>query len=115
MLDAGDVEDESETVDEPVEAVEPVDPTDSGDTPPASDWAPGRGTALVSIGGLGLALAIAYFPLLFDRFASYDDEGFYLVSVKRFIDFGDLYGHTRSAYGPFYYSVMGLLYKLTGM
>jgi hypothetical protein len=102
------------------EAVEDSEPVDLSDGPPSSDlaspdWAPGRGTAAFSIGSLALVLAVAYFPLVFDRFPFYDDEGFYLVSVKRFIDYGDLYGHTRSAYGPFYYSVMGLVYKLTGM
>lgn len=71
--------------------------------------------AALWLGAVGVVLAIAYFPLVFNKFATYDDEGFYLTSIQRFLDRGSLYSHTRSAYGPFYYTVMGLFFKITGM
>jgi hypothetical protein len=38
----------------------------------------------------------------------------FLVSLKQFLDHGSLYRHTWSGYGPFYYSFVGLIYRLTG-
>ena len=103
-----------------------LDPADEVDAPAASAadddaGAPDEaaGDAPGGLGGLAIAafgafLAVAYFPLLFDKVARYDDEGFYLTSIRQFVSHGSLYGHTRSAYGPFYYSFMGALFRLTG-
>ncbi|MDP9333525.1 MAG: hypothetical protein M3Q30_09485 [Actinomycetota bacterium] len=38
----------------------------------------------------------------------------FLVSLRQFLDHGSLYRHTWSGYGPFYYSFVGLIYRLTG-
>jgi len=66
-------------------------------------------------GGMGLFLAVAFFPQLFNRVPTYDDEGFFLVTVRQFLHHGSLYVHTLgTSYGPFYWSFIGLIYRLTG-
>jgi hypothetical protein len=65
-------------------------------------------------GGMGLFLAVAFFPKLFNRVATYDDEGYFLVTVRQFLHHGSLYVHTLgTSYGPFYWSFIGLIYRLT--
>jgi len=44
----------------------------------------------------------------------YDDEGALLVTLRRFLHHGSLYDHTHGGYGPFYYSVTGGIFRLTG-
>jgi hypothetical protein len=71
--------------------------------------------AALPISVLAVLLAVAFFPLLFDHVAVYDDEGFWLVTIRQFIHHGSLYVHTLgSSYGPFYFSFTGLLYRITG-
>jgi len=66
-------------------------------------------------GGLGLVLAVAFFPEFFNQVTTYDDEGYFLVTVRQFLQHGSLYVHTSGAsYGPFYWSFIGLIYRLTG-
>lgn len=67
-----------------------------------------------SISLLGIGLAIGFSPMMFDQFTTYDDEGFFLAILRRFVDHGHLYVDTKTAYGPFYFSFMGALYRLTG-
>jgi hypothetical protein len=65
-------------------------------------------------GGMGLFLAVAFFPQLFNTVATFDDEGFFLVTVRQFLHHGSLYVHTLgTSYGPFYWSFIGLIYRLT--
>ena len=73
-----------------------------------------RRMALV-FGATGIALAVGFFPLLYNRTTVYDDEGFWLVTIRQFLHHGSLYNHTLgNSYGPFYYSFTGLLYRVTG-
>jgi hypothetical protein len=63
---------------------------------------------------VGLFLAVAFFPQLFNSVATYDDEGYFLVTVRQFLHHGSLYVHTLgTSYGPFYWSFIGLIYRLT--
>jgi hypothetical protein len=79
-------------------------------------------TAGVVICATGAVLSVALFPTFFRSWGSgfgaisagNDDEGMFLVSLRQFLDHGSLYRHTWSGYGPFYYSFVGLLYRLTG-
>ena len=103
------VERAADDIDDLEEGADGEDAAPRGTTPGLTS-----GLAAFCIGGLGVVLAIAYFPLLFNKFARYDDEGFFLTSIQAFLKHGSLYAHTRSAYGPFYYSVIGLVYRLTG-
>jgi hypothetical protein len=66
------------------------------------------------IAAIGLLLAAAYFPLMFYSWASYDDEGVFVVSLRELINHhGSLYTTIWSdKYGPFYYFVMSTVFRL---
>jgi hypothetical protein len=66
--------------------------------------------AVVSIG----AFLVAYFGI-FSEFATYDDEGTLLVTLKAFVHGDALYKEVWSVYGPFYYEVFGGFFKLFGL
>ena len=92
---------------------------DADDVAPTTELKLGPRTSFPKPGlvfvGLGLFLAVAFFPLLFNNVATYDDEGFFLVTVRQFLHHGSLYVHTLgTSYGPFYWSFIGLIYRLTG-
>lgn len=55
----------------------------------------------------------AYYSI-FTNFASYDDEGTLLVTLKAFVHGETLYRNIYSEYGPFYYEVFGGLFAATG-
>lgn len=71
--------------------------------------------AVVASFVLGAVMPLVFFPLAFNTLRTFDDEGFFVTSVQRFLDHGSLYNHTKSAYGPFYFTTVGLFYKLTGL
>ncbi len=77
------------------------------------DGSSARRASLTTL-ALAVALPIAFFPIAFDQFAFYDDEGVFLMSLREFLHHGSLYVHTGSTYGPFYFSSLGLLYRITG-
>jgi hypothetical protein len=92
---------------------------DADDVGPTTELEPGSRTSTAKVGlvfsGLGLFLAVAFLPQLFDRVEPYDDEGFFLVTFRQFLHHGSLYVHTLgTSYGPFYWSFIGLIYRLTG-
>gem|GEM_PF-5019821 len=92
---------------------------DADDVAPTTELKLGPRTSIPKPGlvfiGLGLFLAVAFFPQLFNSVATYDDEGFFLVTVRQFLHHGSLYVHTLgTSYGPFYWSFIGLIYRLTG-
>jgi hypothetical protein len=92
---------------------------DADDVAPTTELKLGPRTSFPKPGlvfiGLGLFLAVAFFPQLFNSVATYDDEGFFLVTVRQFLHHGSLYVHTLgTSYGPFYWSFIGLIYRLTG-
>ena len=68
----------------------------------------------LAFGATGIALSAGFFPLLYNRTTVYDDEGFWLVTIRQFLHHGSLYDHTLgNSYGPFYFSFTGLLYRIT--
>jgi hypothetical protein len=70
---------------------------------------------LLAFSGIALLLALSFFPLLFNHVEVYDDEGFWLVTIRQFLHHGSLYVHTfGGGYGPFYFSFTGLIYRITG-
>ena len=71
-------------------------------------------TATVGIVALGALLTAAYFPMFYSGVTSFDDEGFFLAILRHFLRHGSLYDQTRTAYGPFYFSFMGAIYRVTG-
>ena len=63
---------------------------------------------------VGILLGAGFFPLMYDKVTPYDDEGYFLAVLRQFLRHGSLYVHTKSTYGPFYFSVVGGIYRLTG-
>jgi hypothetical protein len=63
---------------------------------------------------VALAAAAAAYFTLFSQFATYDDEGTLLVTLKAFVHGEPLYRNIYSEYGPFYYELFGGLFALTG-
>jgi hypothetical protein len=62
---------------------------------------------------IAIAAMVSAYLAIFTQFASYDDEGTLLVTVKAFANGGVLYRDIYSAYGPFYYELFGGLFSLT--
>lgn len=63
---------------------------------------------------IALAAAVAAYFTIFGEFATYDDEGTLLVTLKAFVNGHTLYRDIYSEYGPFYYEFFGGLFALTG-
>jgi hypothetical protein len=61
-----------------------------------------------------LVAAVAAYYAIFTNFASYDDEGTLLVTLKAFVHGETLYRDIYSEYGPFYYELFGGLFAATG-
>jgi hypothetical protein len=84
-------------------------PVKEGESQPGSlnrlGW---RGLGLL---GLVTCTTVALgFPRAFTRFPDYDDEGFYLLSLRTVAHRGGVYSHLYTAYGPFYhFATLGLL------
>lgn len=72
------------------------------------------GTAFIGVAAFGALLGVVFFPVLFSGVAAFDDEGAFLVTLRAFLKHGSLYDHTHGAYGPFYYSFLGAIYRVTG-
>jgi hypothetical protein len=60
------------------------------------------------------AMAVAAYLTIFTEFATYDDEGTLLVTLKAFAHGATLYRDIYSEYGPFYYELFGGLFALSG-
>ena len=81
---------------------------------PSDERIPKTRTFVLSAIGLAVALSVAFFPMYFNVFLDYDDEGSFLTVIRQFLHHGDLYGSTHGPYGPFYFSTTGLVFKLIG-
>ena len=75
-----------------------------------------RGSMRIAIFGVFAALSgvTAWYRML-TGFSDWDDEGFFLLSVKQFLDGHKLYDQVWTIYGPFYYACEALLYRITGL
>jgi hypothetical protein len=61
-----------------------------------------------------LAVAAVYaYCRIFSQFAFWDDEGFLMISVRRFLEGSPLYDSFHNYYGPFYYSYQWLVHTIT--
>jgi hypothetical protein len=69
-------------------------------------------TLLLAVVG---AAGFAGYQQLFSSFASYDDEGYVLISLQSFLQGRPLYDATYSQYGPAYFTWHGLLHAVTGL
>jgi hypothetical protein len=65
--------------------------------------------------GVLLLIAVLYgYWLIFSGFAQYDDEGFFDFTLRLFLHGHPLYSTVWTTYGPFYYELFGLVYKVLG-
>lgn len=63
---------------------------------------------------VAIAAAVTAYFYLFTQFASYDDEGTVLVTLKAFVGGETLYRDVYTPFGPFYYELFGGLFSLGG-
>jgi hypothetical protein len=61
-----------------------------------------------------LLLPVAY-TSLFSVFSAYDDEGYFLMTLRDYLSGEPLYTQVSTLYGPFFYEVTGALFKLFGL
>ena len=66
-----------------------------------------------------VAVAAALAPLgyitMMVGFRSYDDEGYFLITVKEYLGGAPLFTQALPIYGPFFYEIMGGLFKVLGI
>ena len=67
-------------------------------------------TAIFVIALVGLAVAFVW-PETHRQFQQYDDEGYVMMSMRRFLDGHRLYDDVLTQYGPFYYFVHAPYYS----
>ncbi len=70
--------------------------------------------SVVVLSGLAVALGLAGYWLQFTTFMIYDDEGYVLLSLKHFSEYGGLYDRVYTQYGPFPYLVYDGLHRVLG-
>ena len=101
----------------------PAVPAASPTVPPGTRPAGPRSPALSRTGVrlvaqtalLGAILAAVGLPALFGTFRFYDDEGYFLVSLRSFAEGSPLYDQVFTQYGPLYYQVEWLLFSALGL
>jgi hypothetical protein len=52
---------------------------------------------------------------MFNGFAAYDDEGYFLITLREYLSGHPLFTQSYPIHGPFYYEVMAGLFKLLGL
>ncbi len=72
-------------------------------------------TSIVLYAAVALAAFIAAYFAIYSLFATYDDEGTLLITLKAFVHGDALYKDVWSVYGPFYYELFGGFFKLFGV
>ncbi|HUE66726.1 MAG TPA: hypothetical protein VMP38_00995 [Candidatus Acidoferrum sp.] len=76
--------------------------------------APRRLLAIVAVVGVGTTMVATAYVLMFSGHAAYDDEGFFLTTVRDYLSGESLLTPYVPLYGPFYYEVTGALFRLLG-
>lgn len=71
---------------------------------------------IVTAGAAAFAatIALGYFTL-FSTFAPYDDEGYFLVSLKGYLSGARLYNDVHAEYGPFLFEALAVSFKGLGL
>lgn len=70
--------------------------------------------ALLTLSITSVVMGVALYPMMFNRVAPYDDEGYFLVSTRELLDGKSLYSEVSSAYGPFYHFFTTMVYRIIG-
>jgi hypothetical protein len=69
----------------------------------------------LAFGAVLAVLAPVAYVAMFNGFHAYDDEGYFLVTLRDYLSGHPLLTPYTPLYGPFFYEVMGGLYKLLGL
>ncbi len=72
-------------------------------------------TSVAAYAVVAIAATVTAYFTIFTTFASYDDEGTLLITLRAFLDGDPLYRDVWSVYGPFYYEFFGGLFSLFGL
>jgi hypothetical protein len=70
--------------------------------------------ALLTMSITSVIMGVALYPMMMNRVALYDDEGYFLVSTRELLDGRSLYSEVSSAYGPFYHFFTTTVYRIVG-
>jgi hypothetical protein len=77
-------------------------------TPAGALWTTAGAALLAATAALG-------FTTLFSTFSALDDEGYFLITIKGYLDGAKLYDQTAGQYGPFFFEFMAAAFKLLGL
>ena len=93
-----------------------VNTVDTEVRPASRAWEPVRPSVSLAVLGATLVLtAVAAFADVFSFFAFWDDEGYFLLTARHFLDGCPLYDEVFTVYGPFYYLYKWTLHGLVGL
>lgn len=73
------------------------------------------GRAALAFAAVTCVLAPVAYVTMFSLFNAYDDEGYFLLTLRDYLSGQALYTQVTSIYGPFYYETMAGLFKLLGL
>lgn len=79
-----------------------------------SDFRYSRGFTVALYCGLLCVLAVLAYYWEFQGFSGWDDEGYLMMTIKQFLNGHKLYDQVYTQYGPFYYAVKWLIFRITG-
>ena len=82
---------------------------------PATRAGAARYTTALAFTAATFVLAPVSYLSMFGAFRAYDDEGSFLITLRDYLSGQPLLTPNNSYYGPFYYEVMGGLFKLLGV
>jgi hypothetical protein len=88
-------------------------PDESPSVPWRSRWS--RVSSALPFAALALFLAAAAYPRMFAILVPWDDEGYFLISLRSFRQMGGLYDRVYSQYGPLYFLAMDGLFRGLGI
>jgi hypothetical protein len=69
----------------------------------------------IALAAATFALAPLAYMYLFSGFRAYDDEGYFLVTIRDYLAGHPLFTQALPIYGPFYYEVTGGVFKVLGV
>jgi hypothetical protein len=76
---------------------------------------PPRARAALAFAAVTLILVPVAYVSMFSSFKAYDDEGYFLLTLRGYVSGLALFTQLVTYYGPFFYEIMGGFFKLTGI
>lgn len=69
----------------------------------------------LAFGAVTILLVPIAYASMFSVFNAYDDEGYFLMTLRDYLSGHALFSDASTLYGPFFYEVMGGLFKVLGV